>query len=286
MEKASSRTPLGNASNLLNVPSGRVVKNSTASARIPKAPSKTPEVADFIRFARNKPSDLDRGQQNLFNCLERCDALLENFKGSDWILENRAGFSFRNNQNGAVNRGCPGEPMPPREDYIPKLNVWIAFSSTAICTPFIQRVNEKFDNKVYLTECFEKRLIPFIKDKENHEDLENTVLWSDLIRPYTNSHVLARLASEGINYVDKNDNPGCKVKGVALFWNLLRNKVYRNWYANNEDELQRRILHCLRTLDMSKVARIVNDTEERINEMATTGAINEWSDKCQNYTGI
>jgi len=230
-----------------------------------------------------------KGEQLLANCTSRCQTLLENFKGYDWVLTNRASFSFHYNQGGYTSVVFIGGPSRRlnRNDYLPKLEVWVAFSNKGVCEPFIQRVGEKFDHNIYLEECVKKRLVPFIK--ENHKNLEETILWSDALPVYFNKKTLTRLDEENIEYVQKDDIPGNRVKCFTYFWNFLRNNVYgyegiQPWHANNENELETRIRECLKTFDMESVIRLANDTENRIDEMARIGEIKEWSDNKQNYT--
>lgn len=226
----------------------------------------------------------------LETCRERCDSLLSgsNFKDYNWVLENRASFSQMNNQ-GSHSQGSywslPGMPPPPtikRSNYVPILDVWIAFSNQGISEPHFQPVKTKLDAKTYLEECVKAKLVPFIT--ENH-DLEDTVLWSDGSGVYTNKNVLAHLDGEGIEYVDKDMNPGNRVKCCTYFWNLLRNNVYNNgFHAKNEKELEDRIRYCLKNINMDVVKQLANDTPHRLSEMALNGQIKEWSDSKQKYT--
>ena len=232
----------------------------------------------------------------LANCQTRCQTLLQNYPNHDWILIHRAGFSFRNNQGSHANPrnlhfpGMPPPIMPPRSDYIPKLNVCVAFSSKGVSEPFIQRVNEKFDHKTYLSEFVEKKLMSFIEEK-HHDGIENAIVWADAQPTYYNKNVLAYLDEKNIKHVDKDDNPGNRVKCFSYFWTLLRNKVYgfntgscRHWHAENEAELEGRISECLRSIDMEIVKRLANDTDKRLQEMTLRGELNIWSDKTQKYT--
>ena len=224
----------------------------------------------------------------LANCRTRCVTLLQKYVGHDWVLVHRAGFSFRNNQGSHSNPGYwsfPGMPppqMPPRSDYLPKLNVCIAFSSKGVSEPFIQRVGEKFDYKTYMSEFVEKKMMPFINS--NHSNVRNVVVWADAQPAFSNKNVLAYLDGKGIKHVDKEDNPGNRVKCFSYFLNFLRNQMYDGWHAKNEAQLANRICEYLRAIDMNVVKRLANDTEKRIGEMATSGELNSWSDKTQKYT--
>lgn len=270
------RTPFADASNTPTT-SGRVVK---------RTPTNKPSATTLAQLEGYS----NKGEKMLETCRERCDQCLSgsNFRDYDWVLENRAGFSLMNNQGSHTQQyyiSFPGmRPPPPisRSNYIPVLDVWIAFSNKGISEPFIQPIKAKFDANTYLEECVKTKLVPFIT--ENH-DLEKTVLWSDGSGVYTNKKVLAHLESENIEYVDKDLNPGNRVKCFTYFWNLLRNNVYNDgWRAQNEQELENRIRHCLKHMNLDTVKQIANDTPHRLSEMALTGQIKEWSDNKQKYT--
>jgi hypothetical protein len=274
--------PFSNATNQLLTPkSGRIVKRTS---------SKTPNTSRSLHlFDYENASPISKGEQMLETCKQRCKTLLRKYEGFDWVLVNRVAFSFKNNQGSHANPRyiCFGNYSPPPVDrsvFIPKLEVWVAFSNKGISEPFIQSISEKFDYNVYLEECVKKRLIPFIKEK--HINLANTVVWADAQPAYTNKKVLAHLDENSIIHVDKEENPGNRVKCFSYFWNYLRNtRIYaRNWEAENEDELADRIKYCLKSLDMNGVKRIVNDTEKRLNEMALNGELVEWHDNKQKYT--
>jgi len=267
-KETSSKAPLGDASNLLNLPgtSGRVVKH-TASAKPSKALKKAAE--DYST----------KSEFLLANCIERSEALLNKFKDHDWIIDSKTTFSLR---KGTFKKD---QETPPKSDYEPKLNVWIGFSNKGVCLPFISKFSDKIDQETYLNKCVKKRLVPFVT--QNHADLNKTVLWAD---PDSFCHakpILAHLDEQKIKYVDKNDNPGYRVKCQQYFWNYLRNRVYNNgdWWADDEDELEERIRECIsEELDMDRVASIANDTQKRIEEMTTKGAIKEWSDSKRKYS--
>ena len=99
--------------------------------------------------------------------------------------------------------------------------------------------------------------------------------------------MIQHLESKDIKRVEKDDNPGNRVKCFSYFWNLLRNYVYDNrWEAENEQQLEARIRSCLNKIDMPTVMRLANDTQHRIQEMVSNGEIKEWSDNKQKYTDL
>jgi len=57
---------------------------------------------------------------------------------------------------------------------------------------------------VYLNECLKKRLIPFIKQ---HHEIEDVFFWPDLASSHYSKDVIAYLREENVDFVQKQDNP-------------------------------------------------------------------------------
>ena len=68
---------------------------------------------------------------------------------------------------------------------------------------------------------------------------------------------------------------------------MLKDQVYRNnWIASDDDDLEKRIKKCLKRINIQDVVRLVDDTQERIVEMYTSGAINQFSNEKQKYSNL
>ncbi len=205
----------------------------------------------------------------------------------NFVLDNICSFTYRCNQGSKYRSYYAHEdyPRPPpviyESDLVPRLDVWIAISNKGISEPFICPAND-LTTQDFSDECVENILIPFIK--ENH-DLEETVLWSDANKFGSKKSVCKILEDEGIQFVDKEDNPGNRVRCFSYFWTMLKDQVYRgNWIAADCNALEKRIKTCLKRINILDVIQLVNDTEERIVEMYRTGEIDQYSNEKKNYT--
>lgn len=89
-----------------------------------------------------------------------------------------------------------------------KVLVWVAISSKGISDPFIIRSSSVSINQFnYLKECFQKRLLKFIRD--NHPD-DSYIFWPDLASSHYVGTVTTAMDEMGIIYVPKiNNSPNC-----------------------------------------------------------------------------
>ena len=230
-----------------------------------------------------------KGEKQHLVCRQRCGVLLSKYKDHDYVMDNKCTFTYRSNQGSRFRNyyTFDGDTRPApviyEEDFFPRLNVWIAFSNKGISDAFIQPVADKFETNSFFYECLKKRLVPFIKS--NHGELNRTVIWSDGETRQTNKQVARFLEHENIKFIDKFDNPGNRVRCFTYFWTLLKNAVYDgNWVATSDQELEARIRHCLKNINMNRVKRIANDASKRILEMYETGDLKQFNDFKQKYT--
>ena len=70
-------------------------------------------------------------------------------------------------------------------------------SSPYICT-------STMTGDVYLNECLNKRLIPFIKQ---YHEIESVFVWPDLASSHYSKEVIAYLREENVDFVQKQANP-------------------------------------------------------------------------------
>ena len=57
---------------------------------------------------------------------------------------------------------------------------------------------------MYLNECLKKRLISFIKQ---HHEIEDVFFWPDLASSHYSKEVIAYLREENVDFVQEQDNP-------------------------------------------------------------------------------
>lgn len=76
---------------------------------------------------------------------------------------------------------------------------------------------------VYLNECLKKRLIPFIKQ---HHEIDEVLFWPDLATSHYANTVKNFLVEEKVDFVQKKDNPPNvpQARGIELFWALCKQR--------------------------------------------------------------
>lgn len=122
-----------------------------------------------------------------------------------------------------------------------KVMVWVAISSKRLSYVHVHRSKQAVEQKTYLKECINRRLLPFV-DKYHSDG--NFLFWSDLASSNYSEIVQQRLNEMNIPYVSLADNPPnvSQAPSIEVVWTILERKIYEiNWEANNIDHLVRRI---------------------------------------------
>ena len=82
--------------------------------------------------------------------------------------------------------------------------IWVAISNRGISKPlFRPSKSEAVDSDIYINECLEKRLLPFIR--EHHPD-SNYIFWPDLAGCHYTKQTVA-WTDENAKFVLKEINP-------------------------------------------------------------------------------
>jgi len=78
-------------------------------------------------------------------------------------------------------------------------------------------------SSVYLSECLKKRLIPFIKQ---HHEINEVLFWPDLASSHYAKIVQDYLKMEKVEFVPKQDNPPNvpQARGIETFWALCKQR--------------------------------------------------------------
>jgi hypothetical protein len=97
-----------------------------------------------------------------------------------------------------------GTEYYPINKFEPKCLVWVAMSAKSISEPFICPIGMGINQYVYLNNCIEARLVPFINE---HHSKSNYVFWPDLASSHYTDTVLDYLIENSINHVEKINNP-------------------------------------------------------------------------------
>ena len=70
------------------------------------------------------------------------------------------------------------------------------------------------------------------------------IFWPDLASCHCKNKNLEFLSNNGINYVEKDENPPSapQIRPIENYWGILKMKVYEgNWTAKDREQLIRRI---------------------------------------------
>jgi hypothetical protein len=135
---------------------------------------------------------------------------------------------------------------------------------------FIRPSGVAVNQEVYLNECI-KRLVPFINQ---HHKEDNYVFWPDLASSHYAKSVTDWLKQNNIPFVPKAMNPANvpEARPIEDYWAILKREVYMDgWTANNVDELESRIRHCLKKMDVKVVQNLVATTHKRLDEIRRYG---------------
>ena len=202
----------------------------------------------------------------------KCSALVRKFPRVDWILDDESYFTLshstingnNNFYSSDVSLTPESEKFTKKSKHEPKLLVWVAMSPAGLSLPFIQPAGMAITSKLYVDKCLRPKLLPFI---EAHHADGNYAFWPDLASSHYADNTLDFLLENGINHVDKNDNPANlpEVRPIEDFWSLLKGEVYKNgWKASNLTQLRKKILKCLKNFDDTSLQRLSSATSKRL----------------------
>ena len=152
--------------------------------------------------------------------------------------------------------------------------VWIAFSAKGVSQPLIVPCKSVSINQhIYLTECLQKRLLPFIQ--KHHQD-NNYVFWPDLATSHYAKSCVDWM-SKNIVFVPKSMNPPNvpQARPIENFWGDLAQKVYNDgWQAQTEKELLTRIDKCLKEFTLSIYLQAhISSVKNKLRKIADLGVL-------------
>ncbi|XP_065654663.1 uncharacterized protein LOC136081287 [Hydra vulgaris] len=132
-----------------------------------------------------------------------------------------------------------------KEKFPKKLLMWIAISDRGMSEPLFRTSKAvAINSSIYINECLEKRLLPFIH--KYHGDF-NYLFWPDLASSLN-------WMDQYVYYVDKESNPPNvpQARPIENFWGHLAQKVYEgDWQALPEQVLIDRIKLKLQEIDLN-----------------------------------
>ncbi|CAF1067840.1 unnamed protein product [Rotaria magnacalcarata] len=158
-----------------------------------------------------------------------------------------------------------------KSKFSPKLLVWMAMSSKGVSDIYIHRSKQAVTGDIYLNECINRRLLPFI---EEHHKNDNFVFWPDKASAHYAGVVLDRLEEKNIPIVPKQHNPTNvpQARPIETVWSILEQKVYaQNWVAKDLDSLARRIKIKAKELEKKMLQDMVNNIRKQLRSMWRNG---------------
>jgi hypothetical protein len=144
-------------------------------------------------------------------------------------------------------------------------------ASKGVSDTYVHKSKQAIRQETYLTECINKRLLPFI-DKY-HQD-GNYLFWPDLASAHYSNVVQERLNEKNVPFVPRSDNPPNvpQARPIETVWTLLEQKVYEgNWEAKNLDILAQRIKKKAKELDQKMLQTMVEGVRKKLRAMWRNG---------------
>jgi predicted transcriptional regulator len=188
------------------------------------------------------------------------------FRISDCELSRNVGFYSSNISQTPVDVQCK---QVGKNEY--QVLVWTAISLKGMSEIYIVPSGQAVNQHVYLSECLEKRLIPFIRTVHQNDQV---VFWPDLASAHYANKVQEYLKSQNIDYVARADNPANvpEVRPIEEFWAKIKQKVYdNNWQATTIDGLRRRIKWAFNKVDEQFVHRLGKACFTRVDTVRRKG---------------
>lgn len=185
-----------------------------------------------------KPKRTEQQQQQ---AKPKCRKMVNLFRNVDFVLDDESYFTLSNTTlSGNDNFYSSDRNLTPEDvkhhfmkKFEEKVLVWAAASSSGISKLRISASGQAITGEVYLKECIQKRLVPFLK--EHHKD-DNYVFWPDQAKAHYAKHVLDWMEQNNIKYVPKSVNPANlpEVRPIEDFWAYFKREVYKHgWKAKN-----------------------------------------------------
>ena len=163
-----------------------------------------------------------------------------------------------------------------KDKYPKKILVWIAISDFGMCSPVVRVTkSEAINQYIYLRECLQKKLLPFIK-KNTKKNL-NYLFWPDLARSHYAKSVTNWLDAnlpKNVEMVPESSNPPNvpQARPIESFWGVLAQRVYdKGWCAKSESHLVARIKLKLKTFDIDYLQSLMKGVKTNLRKIADEG---------------
>ena len=100
------------------------------------------------------------------------------------------------------------------------------------------------------------------------------IFWPDLASCHCKNKNLEFLSNNGINYVEKDENPPSapQIRPIENYWGILKMKVYEgNWSAKNQENLIRRIKIKQKKISQDTVIKMLENLKEKFHKANENG---------------
>ncbi|XP_065672082.1 uncharacterized protein LOC136089911 [Hydra vulgaris] len=158
-----------------------------------------------------------------------------------------------------------------KEKFPKKLFMWIAISDRGICKPLFRTSKAvAINSSIYINECLEKRLLPFI---HKYRGDFNYLFWPDLASSHYSKETLNWM-HQYVYYVDNKSNPPNvpQSRPIENFWGYLAQKVYDgDWQASTEQILIDRIKLKLQEINLNFLQSHMNGVRAKLRSIADCG---------------
>lgn len=154
-----------------------------------------------------------------------------------------------------------------------KMMVWLAISQKGPSEPFYMQSKGAMNSAVYITECIEKRLVPYIQ--KHYPNNEGYIFWPDLATAHYSHQTQARLTELGINFVPKDNNPPNvpQLRPIEKFWAYHKRLVYAHgWRAKSTQGLINRMQKILDEVPDSYWPNLMSSVHSKVRRAAKYGA--------------
>jgi transposase len=209
---------------------------------------------------------------------KQCRWLYRKFLSTDFVIDDEKYFKLTGPGDEFFFSSSPQETTNSvkykgKRKFEPKIMLWIAISKNGMSKPYFQKGGLAVDNYVYWNKCLKPKLLPFIQ--QHHQD-GNYIFLPDKASWHYSNYVIEELGKHGVKYVTKYRNPTNvpQCRPIEDFFGYLQGLVYENgWEAENLQQLERRIVYCLKKVDLNVVQRSMNGVSKRLRKAADHGVL-------------
>lgn len=139
--------------------------------------------------------------------------------------------------------------------------VWQAICTCGLRSSFFV-TQGTINSKVYIDECLEKRLLPFIRAHEG-----TVIFWPDLATSHYSKATMEWYASKKINFVPKIANPpNCpELRPIERYWALMKRDLRKSGRtAKNFQDFRLKWKRSYRTVDETTVQHLMKGLKKKV----------------------